>query len=208
MSGAGSPATATMSASRPSRNEPSLSSSAARTSLSSLCGSGAVDIALDDAPGRRRFNLWLIGAFSIVAFALSALGVYGLIAFTLSRRAREMGIRIVRGAESGALVRLIVEGGLELTAIRSAAGLLQTLAITRVLDGLLFDVQASDPGVLVTVVLATVATAASRLTCRRVACSGWRPPSAFATTDEAVRYLRNIPASVVDLSPTSDTVRR
>jgi putative ABC transport system permease protein len=105
-----------------------------------------VDIALDDAPGRRRFNLWLIGAFSIVAFALSALGVYGLIAFTLSRRAREMGIRMVLGAESGALARLIVEGGLELTAIRSAAGLLQTLAMTRVLDGLLFDSPGFRPG--------------------------------------------------------------
>lgn len=120
-----------------------------------------VDMALDEALGSRRFNLWLIGAFSVVAFALSALGVYGLIAFTVSQRVREMGIRMVLGAENGALVGLIVKGGLTLAAIGSAAGLLMALAMTRALDGLLFDVKASDPVVLVSAVLATLATAAA-----------------------------------------------
>ncbi len=126
--------------------------------------------ALDAALGSRRFNLWLVSAFSVVAFALAALGVYGLIAFTVAQRTREIGIRIVLGAENAAVVGLIVRDGLKLASIGVAAGLVIALALMGLLKGLLFGVQPTDPSVILGVVLATLVTAmcASYIPARRV----------------------------------------
>lgn len=126
--------------------------------------------ALDKVLGSRRFNLWLVGAFSLVAFALAALGVYGLIAFTVSQRTRELGIRMVLGAENAAVVALIVKGGLKLAAIGVGVGLLIALALMGLLRGLLFGVQPTDPSVILGVMLMTLLTAmvASYIPARRV----------------------------------------
>jgi predicted permease len=126
--------------------------------------------ALDQALGSRRFNLWLVTAFSVVAFALAALGVYGLIAFTVSQRTREIGIRMVLGAEHSGVVALIVKGGLKLAAIGAGLGLVLALGLMGLLRGLLFGVQPTDPAVLLGVVLTTLLTTlvASYIPARRV----------------------------------------
>lgn len=129
-----------------------------------------VEGALDAALGSRRFNLWLVGAFSVVAFALAALGVYGLIAFTASQRTREMGIRMVLGAEDAAVVSLILKDGLKLACIGAGVGLLIALGLMGLLKGLLFGVQPTDPSVILGVVVTTLLTAlvASYIPARRV----------------------------------------
>ena len=128
-----------------------------------------IEGALDSALSNRRFNLWLVGAFSVVAFALAAIGVYGLIAFTVSQRTREIGIRMVLGAENGEVMALIVGGGLRLGLLGVGAGLVVALGLTGLLEGLLFGVKPADPPVLVGVVLATLTTAvvASYIPARR-----------------------------------------
>ncbi|MEO8502216.1 MAG: FtsX-like permease family protein, partial [Vicinamibacteria bacterium] len=115
-------------------------------------------------------NLWLIGAFSVTAFALAALGVYGLIAYTVSQRVREIGIRMVLGAEKGGVIAMIVAGGLKLAAVGVALGLVLSLGLKRLLDGLLFGVTSSDPAVFAAVVGATLGAVlfASYLPARRV----------------------------------------
>jgi|CXWL01.1.fsa_nt_gi predicted permease len=129
-----------------------------------------IEGALDTALGSRRFNLWLVGAFSVVAFALAALGVYGLIAFTASQRTREIGIRMVLGAENTAVLRLILQDGLQLAGIGVSVGLVIALGLMGLLEGLLFGVQPTDPSVIVGVVVTTLLTAlvASYIPARRV----------------------------------------
>ena len=129
-----------------------------------------IEGALDTALGSRRFNLWLVGAFSVVAFALAALGVYGLIAFTASQRTREIGIRMVLGAEDATVVGLILRDGMKLAGIGVGVGLVIALALMGLVEGLLFGVQPTDPSVILGVVVTTFLTAlvASYIPARRV----------------------------------------
>ncbi len=129
-----------------------------------------IEGALDTALGSRRFNLWLVGAFSVVAFALAALGVYGLIAFTASQRTREIGIRMVLGAEDATVVGLILKDGMKLAGIGVGVGLVVALGLMGLVEGLLFGVQATDPSVILGVVVTTFLTAlvASYIPARRV----------------------------------------
>ena len=94
----------------------------------------------------------------------------GLIAFTVSQRTRELGIRMVLGAENAAVVALIVKGGLKLAALGVGVGLLIALALMGLLRGLLFGVQPTDPSVILGVMLMTLVTAmvASYIPARRV----------------------------------------
>ena len=103
-----------------------------------------VEDAFDRALAGRRFSLLLIGVFSACALVLATLGVYGLMAYLVSQRTREIGIRLALGAESTDVVALIVGRGVRLAVIgvaRSAAA----LGLTRLLDGMLFGVSATDP---------------------------------------------------------------
>lgn len=127
---------------------------------------GAIDAALVG----RKFYLWLVGAFSVVAFALAAFGVYGLISYSVAQRVREIGIRKVLGAENRDLVAWIVKGALGLAGIGVAIGIVCAFFLGGVLKSLLYGVQTTDATVLATVALLTLATAAfaSWLPARRV----------------------------------------
>ena len=129
-----------------------------------------IDTALTAATGARRVNFWLIGAFGLAALMLASIGVYGLIAFMVAERTREMGIRMALGAEPSSLVGLIVRRGLFLAAIGAAGGLAVAIALSGLLEGLLFGVQAADPTVLAEVIVVTLiaAACASYLPARQV----------------------------------------
>jgi hypothetical protein len=126
--------------------------------------------ALDRATGSRRFNLWLIGAFSATALLLSTLGVYGLVAFAVAERTREMGIRMALGARPASLVRLVVTQGARLALIGGVIGLGGALGLTTWVKGMLFHVGASDPAVLgaVFAVVMTAALVASYVPARKI----------------------------------------
>lgn len=126
--------------------------------------------AFDAAVGARRFNLWLIGAFSAAALMLATLGIYGLVAYTVSQRTREMGIRMALGAEPQSLVGLIIRRGATLGGIGVAVGLGLAIALTGVVKSLLFGVSAIDPIVLAAVAITTfaAAVAASYVPARRI----------------------------------------
>jgi predicted permease len=100
-----------------------------------------VDVSMADA----RFRTALLAAFAGIALFLAALGIYGVLAYFVSQRGREMGIRLALGARPAALFRLVVGQGLRPVAAGALIGLLGAVAVTTVMQSLLFGVTPVDP---------------------------------------------------------------
>ncbi len=109
--------------------------------------------------GTRRFNLILIAFFGTVALLLAVAGVFGVMAYSVSRRTREIGVRVALGATYHDVVAMIVKQGLRTVFIGVAIGLVGSLALTRTLQSLLFGVTATDPLTFAAVVLLLTAVA-------------------------------------------------
>jgi putative ABC transport system permease protein len=122
-----------------------------------------------DSAGSRRFPMMLLVAFSLVGLALAAVGISGVVAFSVAQRTREIGIRMALGASKGAVLRLVLNRSMGAALFGIGLGLAGALALTRFLEGLLFEVKPMDPLVLgsVTVLLASVALAACYIPARR-----------------------------------------
>ncbi len=95
--------------------------------------------------GSRRFNVILVGFFGITALLLATAGVFGVMAYSVSRRTREIGVRVALGAGSGDVLRMILGQGLRTIFIGVAIGIAGSLALTRTVESLLFGVTATDP---------------------------------------------------------------
>jgi putative ABC transport system permease protein len=95
--------------------------------------------------GSRRFNVILIGFFGITALLLATAGVFGVMAYSVSRRTREIGVRIALGAGSGDVLKMILSQGMRTIFIGVAIGIIGSLALTRTVESLLFGVTATDP---------------------------------------------------------------
>ena len=124
---------------------------------------------LSDSVSSRRFNLLMLGAFALLALTLAAVGVYGVISYAVTQRAHEVGVRMALGAQTADVLRLFVRQGMSLVAAGASIGLLGALALTRVMQSLLFGVSATDPLTYASVasLLALVALAACYLPARR-----------------------------------------
>ena len=109
----------------------------------------------------RRFALILIGAFAAIALALSVVGIYGVTSYSVAQRTREIGIRVALGAQRTKLLGLLLRQGMLLVIVGVVAGVLASLALTRLLTSLLFDVRPTDPVTFASVVLLLVAVAAA-----------------------------------------------
>ena len=125
--------------------------------------------ALSASVAEPRFRTLILGLFSTIALALAAVGIFGVISYSVSRRTREIGIRIALGASSASVRRLVVGESAKLVLFGLAAGIPAALVLTRFLSTLLFDVRPADPltFVVVAVLLALVALAASYIPVRR-----------------------------------------
>ena len=116
-----------------------------------------------------RFITGVLTSFALLAMLLAAVGLYGVVSYGVSRRLREMGIRLALGAGGGDVRRLVVSGGLWLTIPGIALGIAGALLLTGVLEALLYEVPVTDPGTFATVVvvLTGVALFASWIPARR-----------------------------------------
>lgn len=109
--------------------------------------------------GSRRFNLILIAFFGIVALLLATAGVFGVMAYSVSRRTREIGVRVALGARSRDVLTMILSQGMRTILIGLAIGLVGSLALTRTMASLLFGVTATDPLTFAAVIALLIAAA-------------------------------------------------
>src|SRR5581483_8287330 len=111
----------------------------------------------------------LFGVFGALALVLAAVGVYGLKAYDVSRRTREIGIRMALGATTRSIERMLLEESGRTTAIALVVGALLAAGIGRLASNFLFNVSPFDPAVLTVaaVVLATATTLACYVPARR-----------------------------------------
>jgi putative ABC transport system permease protein len=124
---------------------------------------------MSESLGRSRYRGVLLGIFATVALALAAVGIYGVIAYAVSRRTREIGIRIALGARKLDIFRMVVGHGMTLSLIGVAIGVVASLMLTRYLASLLYGVSSTDPTTFTSVVLLliTVALLACSIPARR-----------------------------------------
>ena len=109
--------------------------------------------------GSRRFNVVLVGLFGLVALLLASAGIFGVMAYSVSRRTREIGVRVAMGASSRDVLNMILNQGLRTVLIGVVIGGAGSLALTRALQSLLFGVTATDPLTFVAVTLLLIVTA-------------------------------------------------
>ena len=111
----------------------------------------------------------LSSALGLLALLLAAVGIYGVMSYSVTQRTREMGIRMALGASQDDVLKLVVGQGLRLTLLGVAIGFFISLAVTRVMAGMLYGVKPTDPVALVSVslLLTAVALLASYLPARR-----------------------------------------
>jgi predicted permease len=124
---------------------------------------------IDELLFQERMIAKLSGFFGALALLLACIGLYGLLSYEVSRRTREIGIRVALGAQQGHVLRLVVGQGIMLTMVGLAVGIGVALGVTRYLNSMLFDVHANDPATTIAVgaLLGLVALVACYVPARR-----------------------------------------
>jgi len=118
-----------------------------------------------------RVTASLLGIFALLALVIAAAGIGGIMALTVSRRVREIGIRVALGAQPASILQMVLRQGLGLAMLGVAIGLVGAFALTGLVKSLLFEVSPTDPLTFagVAAVLGAAAAIASYLPARRAA---------------------------------------
>ena len=102
------------------------------------------DEVLSSSVAQPRFAMMLLGAFGVLAIVLSVVGIYGVLAYSVSQRTQEIGIRMALGAESGAVIRLVVRQGMLMALAGVAVGTGVAWFMTDSMAGMLYGVEPQD----------------------------------------------------------------
>jgi predicted permease len=124
---------------------------------------------LAETIARDRFFTSLFAAFGLLALVLAAVGIYGVLAYAVGQRQQEIGVRMALGARAADVLRMVLGSGMTLVAAGVAIGLVAAFGLSRLMAGLLYGVEPSDPVTFaaVPVLLCLVALAAAYLPARR-----------------------------------------
>ena len=130
-----------------------------------------MEATLADAMARERFASTVLAVFAAVAVFLAILGVHGVLAYLVAQRGHEVGVRMALGATRRDVVRMVVGQGVSMTAFGIVTGLAAAMAVSGVLQSLLFEVSATAPWAYfgVGLTLGIVAMAATALPAHRAA---------------------------------------
>ena len=130
---------------------------------------GSLSYAVQSTAALPRFRTQLVVLFALFALVLAAAGIFGVVSYSVSRRTRELGIRVALGAQPNAILSMVLRETLVLTLAGLAVGLPCALAASHLVGHMLFNVSPSDPATLavVTVGLAAVAALAGYIPARR-----------------------------------------
>jgi putative ABC transport system permease protein len=118
---------------------------------------------ISNSIAERRFSMILLGIFAGVALLLASTGIYGVVSYLVGRRTQEIGIRIALGARRSDVLRMVLSEGAKMACIGVVIGLGASLALTRVMAGMLYGVSPTDP--LTFVGVATVLFAVALTAC-------------------------------------------
>jgi predicted permease len=126
---------------------------------------------VEESVAADRFRTILLGVFAMLALALAGVGIYGVMTYAVGRRSREIGIRLALGARAGEIYRLVLREGIGVAGLGVAIGLLASVALTRAVSALLFQVSATDVTTFVgvSVLLLAIAALACFVPARRAA---------------------------------------
>jgi len=124
-----------------------------------------MDQRLSESLWRRRFGVTLLTAFGVVAVALAAIGLYGVLAFIVAQRRREIGVRMALGATAREVIVDVMGHGLRLAFVGVAIGIALAIAVTRLMQTLLYGTSATDAATFAAVatLLIVIAAGASAL---------------------------------------------
>jgi predicted permease len=103
-----------------------------------------------------RFLAWVLGGFSGLAALLALVGIYGVMSYTVSRRTREIGVRMALGAERAAVLRLVMRQSAALVGTGIVAGVVCSVFASRLLESLLFGVRPGEPATVAVMALLTI----------------------------------------------------
>jgi putative ABC transport system permease protein len=106
------------------------------------------DMLRDFVYARPRFSMLLMSTFASIGLVLVATGVYAVVAYSVSRRTREIGIRMALGAAPGQIFAAVIGGALPMIAAGGIVGALASIAADRVISAKVWDVGAFDPATL------------------------------------------------------------
>jgi putative ABC transport system permease protein len=104
-----------------------------------------MDDVIASSLSQRRFSMFLLAAFAILALLLAAVGIYSVLSFAVRRRVREIGIRVALGAEMKDILRLVVTEGMKPALLGLALGVVGALALGRVVASFVYGIAAYDP---------------------------------------------------------------
>jgi putative ABC transport system permease protein len=134
-----------------------------------LAGFRTMDDLMTRSVASQRFYMLLLGLFALLGLLLAAVGIYGVMSQAVAERTNEIGIRMALGAARRDVLALVLGQGMKLTLLGVVVGLAASLGLTRLMQGFLFGVSATNPltFVVVTIVLTAVAGFACWLPARR-----------------------------------------
>jgi putative ABC transport system permease protein len=128
-------------------------------------------VTVHDSVAGRRFPMILLSIFALLALVLAAVGIAGVVSVSVAQRTHEIGIRMALGARTTDVLSLVVSRSMGWTLIGVGVGIAGALALGKVMASVVYEIDPSDPQVLVgmSLLLAGIALLASYLPARRAA---------------------------------------